>query len=72
MNKFIEVTSANNNEKYIINTNDIIYIEELYDEKIKSMIYLRSNMPICKAESLSDDNCLYLSDAYEELKNSLL
>lgn len=71
MSKFIEVTSANN-EKYIINTNDVIYIEELYDDKIKSMVYLRTDLPICKAESLSDNNCLYLSDTYEELKNHLL
>lgn len=72
MIKLIEVTSANHDEKYIINANDIIYIEEIYNNKSKSMIYYRNDLPICKIEGISDPNCLYLSDSYDELKKKLL
>ncbi|NMA74475.1 MAG: hypothetical protein GX963_10020 [Bacteroidales bacterium] len=71
MGKFIEVNAVGS-DKYIINTRNIIYIEELFDEKIKSMIYLKEPVPICKASGLKDERCLYLTNTYKELSDKLL
>lgn len=71
MKNFIEVTSHNGTDKYVINTNDIVYIEQLYDDAIKSMIHLRIDIPICKYVGLTDNNCLYLSNSYDSLVEML-
>lgn len=70
MKKFIEVNNIKG-DKYLINCDDIIYIEEFKGEA-KSFIQLRVDAKICyNVGDVGEADCLYLSNTYEELKEKI-
>lgn len=66
MSKFIEIVDIDNN-KYVINTECIVYIEEVNSDYAKCLIKVNRPMPICKMSQLTDGEDLYVKNSYHEL-----
>lgn len=71
MNKFIEVTDIQGT-KHIINANWIIYIDEMFDDDLKTLIVLDKEVPICKSGVLDEPCNLYVKDEYKSLRDRLV
>ena len=71
MKSFIEVTGIQGT-KYVINTNWIIYVEEIYHDESKTLIVLDKEVPICKNGVLKEPCNLYVKDEYKSLIDRLI